>query len=213
MSDHSRPRRVVVGITGASGAAYAQRAIELLVAAGVETHLVVSPLGQRLLHDELGMEGIDLAALAGLPDASTDELKEHLILHNARDVGATIASGSFRHNGMLVIPCSSNTLGAIAHGSAQNLMHRAAHVTLKERRRLVLVHRETPLSLVDIRNMQSATEAGAIVCPANPGFYMLPQTIEAVVDFVVGRALDLLEIEHELDVRWEDRRRSLKTRD
>lgn len=207
MSDHSRPRRVVVGITGASGAAYAQRAIELLVAAGVETHLVVSPLGQRLLHDELGMEGIDLAALAGLPDASTDELKEHLILHNARDVGATIASGSFRHNGMLVIPCSSNTLGAIAHGSAQNLMHRAAHVTLKERRRLVLVHRETPLSLVDIRNMQSATEAGAIVCPANPGFYMLPQTIEAVVDFVVGRALDLLEIEHELDVRWEDRRR------
>ena len=213
MPAHSRPRRVVVGITGASGAAYAQRAIELLLAADVETHLVVSPLGQRLLHDELGMEGIDLAALAGLPGASTDELKEHLILHNARDVGATIASGSFRHDGMLVIPCSSNTLGAIAHGSAQNLMHRAAHVTLKERRKLVLVHRETPLSLVDIRNMQSVTEAGAIVCPANPGFYMLPQTLDAVIDFVVGRALDLLEIEHDLDVRWEDRRRSLKARD
>lgn len=213
MPAHSRPRRVVVGITGASGAAYAQRAIQLLLAADVETHLVVSPLGQRLLHDELGMEGIDLAALAGLPGASTDELKEHLILHNARDVGATIASGSFRHDGMLVIPCSSNTLGAIAHGSAQNLMHRAAHVTLKERRKLVLVHRETPLSLVDIRNMQSVTEAGAIVCPANPGFYMLPQTLDAVIDFVVGRALDLLEIEHELDVRWEDRRRSLKARD
>lgn len=214
MPAHSRPRRVVVGITGASGAAYAQRAIELLLAADVETHLVVSPLGQRLLHDELGMEGIDLAALAGLPDeASGDELKQHLILHNARDVGATIASGSFRHDGMLVIPCSSNTLGAIANGSAQNLMHRAAHVTLKERRKLVLVHRETPLSLVDIRNMQSVTEAGAIVCPANPGFYLLPQTIEAVIDFVVGRALDLLEIEHDLDVRWEDRRRSLKARD
>ena len=213
MPAHSRPRRVVVGITGASGAAYAQRAIQLLLAADVETHLVVSPLGQRLLHDELGMEGIDLAALAGLPGASIDELKEHLILHNARDVGATIASGSFRHDGMLVIPCSSNTLGAIAHGSAQNLMHRAAHVTLKERRKLVLVHRETPLSLVDIRNMQSVTEAGAIVCPANPGFYMLPQTLDAVIDFVVGRALDLLEIEHELDVRWEDRRRSLKARD
>lgn len=213
MSANTRPRRVVVGITGASGAAYAQRAIELLVAAGVEAHLVVSPLGQRLLHDELGMEGIDLAALAGLPEASNEELRERLILHNARDVGATIASGSFRHDGMLVIPCSSNTLGAIAQGSAQNLMHRAAHVTLKERRKLVLVHRETPLSLVDIRNMQSVTEAGAIVCPANPGFYMLPQTLDAVVDFVVGRALDLLEIEHELDVRWEDRRRSLKTRE
>src|SRR5690606_35915548 len=103
---------------------------------------------------------------------------------------------------MIVIPCSSNTLGAIAAGSAQNLMHRAAHVTLKERRRLVLVHRETPLSLIDIRNMQAVTEAGAIVCPANPGFYMLPRTLADVIDFVVGRCLDLLDIEHNLAVRW-----------
>lgn len=205
------PRRIVVGITGASGAAYARRAVELLVAAGVEAHLVVSPLGQRLLHDELGMEGVDLAALAGLPeDTDADVLKRHVVLHSHRDVGATIASGSFRHDGMLVIPCSSNTLGAIATGSAQNLMHRAAHVTLKERRRLVLVHRETPLSLVDIRNMQAVTEAGAVVCPANPGFYMLPRTVEAVVDFVVGRALDLLGVGHELPVRWEDRKDELR---
>lgn len=198
MNDHTSPirRRIVVGISGASGAAYAQRLVRLLVAADVTVHLVVSPLGQRLLHDELGMEGVDLEALAGTND------RRRVIPHNFRDVGATIASGSFRHDGMIVIPCSSNTLGAIANGSAQNLMHRAAHVTLKERRRLVLAHRETPLSLIDIRNMQTVTEAGAIVCPANPGFYMLPQTVEDIVDFVVARCLDLLDIEHAMNVRW-----------
>lgn len=197
--------RIIVGITGASGATYARRTVQLLLAAGVHVHLVVSPLGQRLLHDELGMEGVDLAALAGLPagaDGPKSDLLERLVLHNYRDVGAAIASGSFKHDGMIVVPCSSNTLSAIAQGSAQNLLHRAAHVTLKERRKLVLVHREMPLSLVDIRNMQSATEAGAIIAPASPGFYMLPQTVEALVDFVVGRCLDLLCVPHDLDVRW-----------
>jgi len=169
----------------------------LLVGAGIETHLVVTPMGQRLLHDELGMEGVNLPALAG-----TDDVPANLALHNYRDVGASIASGSFRHDGMVIIPCSANTLSAVAHGSAQNLLHRAAHVTLKERRKLVLVHRETPLSLIDIRNMAQATEAGAIVCPANPGFYMLPRSIDDVVDFVVGRVLDLLNVPHNLDVRW-----------
>lgn len=192
-------RRMVIGITGASGAAYAKRAIELLVAADIETHLVVSPLGQRLLHDELGMEGVNAAALAG-----RDDKPGNLIVHNYRDVGAPIASGSFRHDGMAVIPCSSNTLSAVATGAANNLLHRAAHVALKERRRLVLVHRETPLSLVDIRNMAAATEAGAILCPANPGFYMLPRRVEDMIDFVVGRVLDLLGVEHDLDVRWAD---------
>ena len=203
MDQHGK--RIIVGITGASGAAYAQRMVQLLLAAGVHTHLVISPLGQRLLHDELGMEGVDLSALAGLPagsDSADSDLLDRLILHNYRDVGATIASGSFKHNGMIVIPCSSNTLSCIAHGSAQNLLHRAAHVTLKERRKLVLVHREMPLSLVDIKNMQLATEAGAIVAPANPGFYMLPQTVEAMVEFVVGRCLDLLDIQHDLEIRW-----------
>ncbi|MEM1208594.1 MAG: UbiX family flavin prenyltransferase [Planctomycetota bacterium] len=197
------PSRVVVGVTGASGAPYAKRVIELLVAGGVETHLVVSPLGQRLLRDELGMEGVDLAALAG-----TDEPPANLILHNPRDVGATIASGSFAHDGMIVVPCSSNSLSAIASGHAQHLMHRAAHVCLKERRRLVLVHRETPLSLVDIRNMAAATEAGAIVCPANPGFYMLPDSVDELVDFVVGRSLDLLGVPHGLRVRWAEQKAS-----
>lgn len=197
-------KRIIVGISGASGAVYAQRVIELLIAAGVQTHLVVSPLGQRLLHDELGMEGVDLWRLAGVDktDDRPTASPTGLIYHNYRDVGASIASGSFRHDGMIVVPCTSNTLGSIANGLAQNLMHRAAHVTLKERRKLVLVHRETPLSLVDIKNMQSVTEAGGIVAPANPGFYMLPQTIEGLVDFVAGRCLDLLEVEHDLDVRW-----------
>lgn len=194
------PRRIVVGISGASGAPYARRLVQLLVDARIETHLIVSPLGQRLLHDELGMEGVDLAALAGRPAGSTPPT--NLIQHNYRDVGAPLASGSFRHDGMIVIPCSSNTLAATATGSAQNLMHRAAHVTLKERRALVLVHREAPLSLVDIRNMHSVTEAGAIVYPASPGFYMLPQSIGDLVDFLVARCLDLLAVPHELGVRW-----------
>jgi len=201
MTSKVSPSRVVVGITGASGAVYARRVIELLAAGGVETHVVVSALGQRLLHDELGREGLDVAALCGVA-----EKPEHVIVHNPRDVGATIASGSFRHDGMVIVPCSSNTLSAVATGQAQHLMHRAAHVCLKERRRLVLVHRETPLSLVDIRNMAAATEAGAIVCPANPGYYMLPKSVDELVDFVVGRALDLLGVDHDLRVRWADQR-------
>ncbi len=193
-------KRIVVGISGASGAVYARRLVRLLVAADVETHLVVSPLGQRLLHDELGMEGVDLNALAGRQvDGSATPA---VIQHNWRDVGAAIASGSFLHDGMVIIPCSSNTLAAVATGSSQNLMHRAAHVTLKERRKLVLVHRETPLSLVDIRNMQAVTEAGAVVCPANPGFYLLPESIDELVDFVVARILDQLGVSHDLAVRW-----------
>lgn len=198
-------KRIVVGISGASGAVYARRTVQLLVAAGVETHLVVSPLGQRLLHDELGMEGVDLAALAGVEAGDVTDPPAHvpgLRLHHYRDVGAPIASGSFLHDGMVIIPCSSNTLSAVATGSSQNLMHRAAHVALKERRRLVLVHRETPLSLVDIRNMAAATEAGAVICPPTPGFYMLPRSIDDIVDFVVARVLDLLGVEHRLRVRW-----------
>jgi len=191
-------KTLIVAITGASGAVYAQRTVQLLVAAGIHVHLIVSPLGQRLLHDELGMEGTDLSALCGLQSRWRDLVS----LHNPRDVGAPPASGSFHHDGMVIVPCSSNTLSAIAHGSAQHLIHRAAHVTLKERRRLVLVHREMPLSLVDIRNMEQATLAGAIIAPANPGFYMLPHTVTDLVDFVVGRVLDLLHIDHDLNIRW-----------
>lgn len=195
-------QRIVVGISGASGAVYAQRLIQTLLSQRIETHLVVSPLGVRLLHDELGMEGLDLSALAGRP--GTDEDVPGLILHNYRDMGAKIASGSFQHEGMVIMPCSSNSLAAVATGNQQNLMHRAAHVTLKERRPLVLVHRETPLSLVDIRNMAAATEAGAIICPSNPGWYFLPRNLDDIINFVVARALDQLRIPHSLCPRWGD---------
>ncbi len=198
------PRRIVVGISGASGAAYAQRFIQLIVAAGVETHLVVSPLGQRLLHDELAMEGVDLAALAGTEDHG-------ITLHHYRDVGAAIASGSFMHDGMVIVPCSNNSLAAVATGLSNNLLHRAANVTLKERRKLVLCHREMPLSLVEIRNMQQVTEAGGIIAPANPGFYMLPHTVEELVDFVVGRLCDLISVKHDLQTRWAESKANRKS--
>jgi 4-hydroxy-3-polyprenylbenzoate decarboxylase len=190
-------KRIIVGISGASGALYAQRLVGQLVAAGVEVHMVVSPLGQRLLHDELGMEGIDLAALAGRGDSN-------ITLHHYRDVGAPIASGSFQHDGMIVCPCSNNSLAAIAHGLSENLLHRAASVALKERRPLILAHREMPLSLIEIRNMEQLTLAGAVIAPTNPGFYMLPRTIEDLVDFVVGKLMDLAHVPHALNTRWTD---------
>ncbi len=190
-------KRIVVGISGASGALYAQRLIRLLIASDVQVHLVVSPLGQRLLHDELGMEGVDLETLGG---RACRDLP--IRLHHYRDVGAALASGSFCHDGMVIIPCSSNSLSAVGTGSQNNLLHRAAAVTLKERRQLVLVHREMPLSLIDIDNMRRATEAGAVICPANPGFYLLPQNIGDLVDFVVARVLDLIGIDHDLSMRW-----------
>src|SRR5450755_4471160 len=168
---------IVTAITGASGALYAQRFIQGLVAAGVNVHLVVSPLGRRLLHDELGMEAIDLPALAG-SDSHT------ITLYNYNDVGAKIASGSFLHDGMVIVPCSSNTLGQIAHGIGDNLISRAAAVTLKERRRLILVHREMPLSPIDVNNYKILSDANAILAPANPGFYLNPNTVGEIVDFV-----------------------------
>ncbi len=187
---------IVVAITGASGAPYAQRFIQGCVAAGVGIHLVVSPLGRRLLSDELGMESIDLTALAGTPEHG-------ITLYNYNDVGAKIASGSFLHDGMVIVPCSSNTLAEIAHGLGGNLISRAAAVTLKERRRLVLCHREMPLSPMDVTNYKHLTDAGAIVAPANPGFYLNPTSLEEIVDFVSGKLLDLMHIPHDFATRWD----------
>jgi 4-hydroxy-3-polyprenylbenzoate decarboxylase len=187
---------IVTAITGASGALYAQRFIQGLVAAGVNVHLVVSPLGRRLLHDELGMETVDLPALAGTTDHS-------VTLYNYNDVGSKLASGSFLHDGMVIVPCSSNTLAEVAHGLGGNLISRAAAVTLKERRKLILVHRETPLSPVDVNNYKALSDAGVILAPANPGFYLNPTTVGEVVDFVAGKLLDLLGVPHALDTRWD----------
>ena len=182
---------IVVAITGASGAMYAQRLIMALVEAQVNVHLVVSPLGKRLLNDELGMGQLDVAALAGRAEHS-------IKLYNYNDVGSSLASGTFLHDGMVIIPCSSNTLGEIASGIGDNLISRAAAVSLKERRRLVLVHREMPLSGIDINNYKTLTDAGAVIAPANPGWYTNPKTLTELADFAAGKALDLLSVKHRL---------------
>jgi 4-hydroxy-3-polyprenylbenzoate decarboxylase len=166
------------------------------VAAGVNVHLVVSPLGRRLLHDELGMETVDLPALTGTPEHS-------VTLYNYNDVGSILASGSFLHQGMVIVPCSSNTMAEVACGLGDNLISRAAAVTLKERRRLILAHREMPLSPIDINNYKILSDAGAIIAPANPGFYLNPGGVGDIVDFVAGKLMDLLGVPHGLETRWD----------
>ncbi len=188
--------RIVIGITGASGAVYARRMMELLAEADVEMHLTVSALGRRLLFDELGMKRVD-------PDQLTGGRGRLVTVYNDNDVGAVIASGSFLHDGMVIVPCSSNTLGSIAAGITDNLVKRAAAVTLKERRRLILAYRESPASHIDICNMQRLSEAGAIIAPLSPGFYLQPKSMDDLVDFMAARILDLLRVPHELDMRWE----------
>lgn len=187
---------IVTAITGASGALYAQRFIQGLVAAGAHVHLIVSPLGRRLLHDELGMESVDLPTLAGRAQPS-------VTLYNYNDVGSKLASGSFLHHGMVIVPCSSNTLAEVAHGLGDNLISRAAAVTLKERRKLIVAHREMPLSPIDVNNYKTLSDAGVVLAPTNPGFYLNPSSVAEVVDFVAGKLLDLLGIAHALDTRWD----------
>ena len=195
---------LVTAITGASGALYAQRFIQGCVRAGVHVHLVVSPLGRRLLHDELGMETVDLVRLAGdTADHRAGDGPGGITLYNYNDVGAKIASGSFLHDGMVIVPASSNTLNEIAHGLGDNLISRAAAVSLKERRKLVIAHREMPLSPMDVTAYKLLTDAGAIVAPCNPGFYLNPTTVAEVVDFVAGKLLDLVGVTHAFDTRWD----------
>jgi len=187
--------RIVVAVTGASGAPYARRLVQALADAGVDVHLVVSPYGRRLLADELDIREATVEAIVGRPAAN-------VIMHGYRDLGSALASGSFLTQGMAICPCSSNTLGAVAAGLGDNLISRAAHVHLKERRRLVLLTREMPLSHIELSNMMRLSEAGAIICPAAPGFYLRPTSIAELVDFVTGKMLDLLGIDHDLPMRW-----------
>ena len=189
---------IIIGITGASGAAYARRVMQLLAEADVQIHLTVSTYGKRLLFEELGLKRLD-------PDALTSGRGELVTVYNDNDVGAAIASGSFLHDGMIIVPCSSNTLGAIAAGIGDNLLKRAAAVTLKERRRLILAVRESPASHIDICNMKRLSEAGAIVAPLSPGFYLRPKTVDDLEDFMAGKLLDLVNVRHDLDTRWEQR--------
>lgn len=184
------PRRIIVAISGASGAVYGVRLLQALRdAPGIESHLVVSSAGWRNVQEEHGLQRANIETLA-------DQV------HDIANIGASIASGSFQCSGMVVAPCSMRTLAAIAHGLSDNLITRAADVLLKERRRLVLMVRESPLSLIHLRNMVSATEAGAIICPPMPAFYLRPQSVGDIVDFSVARALDLLDVPHTLAARW-----------
>ena len=191
-------KRIVVGVSGASGAPYARRLVECLIDAGVEVHLVVTPYGRRLLNDELDIKEVSAEALLGRDC-------DRLIVHPYHDVGAVIASGSFATDGMIICPCSGNTLASVASGLAGNVLDRAAAVTLKEARRLVVVPREMPMSRIDLGNALRLSEAGAVICPASPGFYLRPTTVEDLVDFLVGKLLDLLAVDHDLDTRWENR--------
>jgi len=182
--------RLIVGISGASGAIYGIRALQALQELGVETHLVITDAGLETIRLETDFKKADVVKLA----TKTYRLD---------DIASKIASGSYQTDGMLVIPCSMKTLAGIASGYSGNLLLRAADVTIKERRRLVLVVRETPLSLIHIENMATVTRAGAIVLPAMPAFYHKPKTVEELVDQVVGKALDMLGIEQQLLKRWE----------
>lgn len=196
------PRTFVLGISGASGAAYSLRVLEMLLAGGHAVHLVATDYGRRLLFDETGVRNLTLDELAPSIARATPGASERLFVHPHKDVGAVIASGSFIHHGMVVLPASSQSLGALATGAGSNLLVRAAHVTLKERRTLIVCHRETPLNLIDIENMRTLTLAGAIICPTNPGFYLGPRSVSDLVDFIAGKVLDLLHVEHGLKTRW-----------
>ena len=191
----------VVGITGASGAVYAVRLVAVLLGEGCEVHLAISPSGATVIAQELDIS-VDLNSFspAALFDAATETGMLHY--HHFTDFMAPIASGSFVTGGMVICPCSGSTLSAVAHAAGSNLIQRAAEVHLKERRKLILVPRETPLSLPQINNMKLATEAGAIVLPAMPGWYHGVRSVQDLVDFVVCRILDQLGVKTDLMRRW-----------
>jgi len=183
-------RRLIVAITGATGVIYGVRLLQLLrELPGIESHLMISEAGVLNLHQELDMRRKQAEALAD-------------VVHNVRDIGASIASGSFQSDGMIIAPCSMKTLASVAHGLSDNLIARAADVVLKERRRLLLMVRETPFNLAHLRNMTSVTEMGGIIFPPLPGFYHRPQSIAEMVDHTLGRVLDLFAVEHTLTPRW-----------
>jgi 4-hydroxy-3-polyprenylbenzoate decarboxylase len=202
-TDSSARRSITVAVTGASGAIYATRTIAALLERGCHLELVVSDYGRRLLRDELG------------DAASVDKLMDYLVakygggvrsgtttLNSNKDLGAKIASGSQGCQGMVVVPCSMKSLAGIAHGLSRNLVERAADVMLKERRPLIVVPRETPMSLPQLRNMVLCAEAGAMVMPAMPAFYQMPRTLDDLADFMAGKILSALGFEHELYPAW-----------
>jgi 4-hydroxy-3-polyprenylbenzoate decarboxylase len=192
LRQEGRPQRLVIAITGATGAVYGVRLLQVLKALPqpIESHLVISDAAVLTLHQETGLQRKQVEALAD-------------VVHKQNNIGAAIASGSFQCDGMVIAPCSMKTLAAVAHGLSDNLIARAADVMLKERRRLVLMVRETPFNLAHLRNMTAVTEMGGIIFPPLPSFYHQPQSIADMVDHTVARVLDLFAVEHELAPRWQ----------
>lgn len=195
----SRPLPWIVALTGASGIRYGLRLLRALHDLSVPVELVVSDAAQRVLAEEEGIAGgskLSIRSLLGSPSP-------HINLHNLKDIGATIASGSYRTAGMVIIPCSMSTLGMVAHGCGENLIHRAADVILKEGRRLILVPRETPLSPIHLENMLTLSRIpGVSILPAMPGFYHRPKTLEEIIDMLVMKVLDQMGIDNEFVARW-----------
>jgi flavin prenyltransferase len=182
--------KLVIGINGATGVTYGIRLLQVLSEIQeVETHLIISTAGEQTIGIETESSALQVKAMA-----------DHW--YHIDDIGACLASGTFRHDGMIIAPCSMKTLSAIAHSYADNLLTRAADVTLKERRRLVLLVRETPLHTGHLKNMLSVAEMGGIIMPPVPAFYHRPRSIQDIIDHTIGKALDLFSIEHKLSVRW-----------
>ena len=196
-------RQVIVGVTGASGALYAGRLLRGLLVMGHTVHLVLSKYGRYLLHEELDFRPDRESVLQFLVRLYGEEvLQGELREYGINDLACTLASGSVPADGMVVVPCSVKTLSGIARGASGNLIERAADVALKERRPLVLVPRETPLNLIQLRNLTAAAEAGATIVPAMPAFYQKPRTFDDLGDFIAGRVCNLLNIEHDLFPSW-----------
>ena len=200
----TRRRSIAIAVTGASGALYATRTMAALLERGCHLELVISDYGRRLLRDELG----DAAAVERLLEYlvskyGDDVRKGTYTLYSNRDLGARIASGSQGCEAMVVVPCSMKTLAGIANGLSRNLVERAADVMLKERRTLIIVPRETPMSLPQLRNMVLAAEAGAMIMPAMPAFYQMPKTLDELADFMAGKILSALRLDHELYPSWQ----------
>ena len=197
-------KQIVVGITGASGALYAGRLLRTLLIGGHQVHLVLSKYGRYLLVEELGFRPDKESLRAFITRCYGEETQAgDLREYNAGDLSAPIASGSVPIDGMVVVPCSAKTLSSIARGASSSLLERAADVSLKEQRPLVLVVRETPLNLIQLRNMTAAAEAGAVILPAMPAFYQKPQTFDDLGDFIAGRICNMLRIEHQLFPPWQ----------
>lgn len=188
-------KKIVLGISGASGVIYGQRLLEMLDQAGCQTHVIVTDPAKQIFVDELAITEINAVSLLGRDSVNT-------CYHNNNDLYSPVASGSFSIDAMVVCPCSSHSMSSIAAGMGDNLLLRSAYVTLKEHRQLVLVHREMPVTAIDLENMLRISRAGGIICPASPVFYNEPETINHLIDSVVGRVLDLLHVKHDLPIRW-----------